>query len=84
MEEKGEIKLSFATIECKCLTKCWSTFFTVVLKITVYPLRQVANKTGLSNLSIFQGTRWLVCSLLKSVSLALKVTVKFCKGNYLP
>ena len=82
MEEKGEIKLSFATIECKCLTKCWSTFFTVVLKITVYPLRQVANKTGLSNLSIFQETRWLVCSLLKSVSLALKVAVKFCKSNY--
>ena len=23
----------------QCLTKCWSTFFTVVLKITVYPLR---------------------------------------------
>ena len=23
----------------QCLTKCWSTFFTVVFKITVYPLR---------------------------------------------
>ena len=45
---------------------------------------QVANKTGLSNLSIFQETRWLVCSFLKSVSLALKVTVKCCKSNYLP
>ena len=46
-------------------------------------LDQVANKTGLSSLSIFQETRWLVCSLLKSVSLALTVTVKCCKSNYL-
>ena len=47
------------------------------------PPYQVANKTGLSSLSIFQETRWLVCSLLKSVSLALKVAVKCCKSNYL-
>ena len=45
--------------------------------------KQVANKTGLSSLSIFQETRWLVCNLLESVSLALKVTVKCCKSNYL-
>ena len=44
---------------------------------------QVANKTGLSSLSIFQETRWLVCNLLKSVSLALKVPIKCCKSNYL-
>ena len=43
---------------------------------------QVANKTGLSSLSIFQETRLLVCNLLKSVSLASKVTVKCCKINY--
>ena len=32
-------KTEFCYHWVQCLTKCWSTFFTVVLKITVYPLR---------------------------------------------
>ena len=32
-------KTEFCYHWVQCLTKCWSTFFPVVLKITVYPLR---------------------------------------------
>ena len=32
-------KTEFCYHWVQCLTKCWSTFFTVVLKVTVYPLR---------------------------------------------
>ena len=65
--------LRYNTVQCSA----------VPLIYFMYQWMQVANKTGLSSLSIFQETRWLVCSLLKSVSLALKVTVKCCKSNYL-
>ena len=46
-------------------------------------MAQVADKTGLSNLFIFQETILFVWSPMKSASLALKVTVKCCKCNYL-
>ena len=37
-QKKGN-KTEFCFHWVQFLTKCWSTFFTVVLKITVYPLR---------------------------------------------
>ena len=37
-DRKRGNKTEFCYHWVQCLTKCWSTFFTVVLKITMYPL----------------------------------------------